>query len=372
MIEYLTQLFSSEFMPHGHCYFWTPSVLWVHVASDATIALSYYSIPVALVYFVHRRKDLAFDKMFMLFAAFIFACGTTHLMDVWTTWNATYRLEGLIKAATAIVSGFTAIALWQLMPKALSLPTAEQVRHEIAEKLKAQQQLSQTRDELVAESDLRMDLERALKEQGVLKHELDHRVKNTLALVMSLCDQTLSNSKNLPAFRQAFNGRLHALSRSHQLINRDHWGDVRIDEIVGESLKPYAPAGDDRVKFHGPSVVLSAKEAQSLHMVMHELATNAVKYGALRDKHGKVLVNWTLAKPGQQCELSLSWKEICKDISQDGNSNHGGFGTSLIQHLIEFDLNGQVNLAFPDDGAQCNLRWVLKRDQESNGSPVTN
>ena len=123
-MEFLQQLFSSEgFMPHGHCYLWKPGVVWLHVISDALIALAYYSIPITLVHFVRRRRDLSFHWIFLCFAVFIVACGTTHLMEIWSVWKPTYWLSGGIKALTALASVPTAILLIGLVPKALALPS---------------------------------------------------------------------------------------------------------------------------------------------------------------------------------------------------------------------------------------------------------
>lgn len=110
-------------MPHGHCYYWTPEVLWLSVLSDSTIAIAYYSIPVALVYFVRKRSDLAFSWMFVLFGIFIFLCGTTHIMEIWTVWNGTYRLSGVVKLLTALASIATAIVLLKILPQLLALPS---------------------------------------------------------------------------------------------------------------------------------------------------------------------------------------------------------------------------------------------------------
>jgi hypothetical protein len=90
MSEFLKQLFSSNFMPHGYCYLWKPTIVWLHAMSDATITLAYYAIPVALFYFVRKRRDLPFHWMFVMFGVFIFGCGTTHLMEVWTLWHLNY------------------------------------------------------------------------------------------------------------------------------------------------------------------------------------------------------------------------------------------------------------------------------------------
>jgi hypothetical protein len=123
MMEFLKKLFASDFMAHGFCYLWKPEIVWLHVVSDALITLAYYSIPVTLVYFVRKRRDLPFNWMFLMFGAFILGCGTTHVMEVWTIWHGTYRLAGIIKLITAGLSVGTAVALVPLIPKALSLPS---------------------------------------------------------------------------------------------------------------------------------------------------------------------------------------------------------------------------------------------------------
>ena len=110
-------------MPHGFCYTWDPYVIWLNAVSDALIALAYFTIPLTLVYFVRRRRDLAFHWMFLCFALFIVACGTTHVIELWTIWHPAYWLAGVIKAFTAAVSITTAIALIPLVPQALTLPS---------------------------------------------------------------------------------------------------------------------------------------------------------------------------------------------------------------------------------------------------------
>ncbi|MGE5656115.1 MAG: PAS domain S-box protein [Actinomycetota bacterium] len=128
MMEFLNNiLLNQNFIPHGHCYLWQPQLVGLHLLSDLLIALSYYSIPALLIYFVNKREDLPFSWIFLLFGAFIISCGTTHLMAVWTLWHPTYWLSGIIKAITAIVSCYTALELVPLMPKALALPSPAQL-----------------------------------------------------------------------------------------------------------------------------------------------------------------------------------------------------------------------------------------------------
>ena len=135
-------------MPHGFCYTWDPYVIWLNAVSDALIALAYYTIPLTLVYFVRRRRDLAFHWMFLCFALFIVACGTTHVIELWTIWHPAYWLAGVIKAFTAAVSITTAIALIPLVPQALALPSPEALRRANLALQEAQGALRKTNEEL--------------------------------------------------------------------------------------------------------------------------------------------------------------------------------------------------------------------------------
>ncbi len=128
-MELLKNLFSSgDFRPHGYCYLWDARLVWLHVLSDALIALAYVSIPITLVYFVRKRKDVPFNWMFVCFGVFIVACGATHVMEVVTLWFATYWVSGGVKVITAVASVSTAILLVRLVPEALALPHPDVLR----------------------------------------------------------------------------------------------------------------------------------------------------------------------------------------------------------------------------------------------------
>ena len=117
MFDYLKNLFEwRSFMPKGHCYLWEPEILWTHVISDSLIFSAYVAIPIALITLIRRRRDIAFNWVFVLFGVFILACGTGHLMSLVTVWLPAYRVDGLIKAVTALASVGTAIVLWPLIP----------------------------------------------------------------------------------------------------------------------------------------------------------------------------------------------------------------------------------------------------------------
>ncbi|HSR95722.1 MAG TPA: PAS domain S-box protein, partial [Kofleriaceae bacterium] len=128
-MDWLSSLFSPDgFMPHGHCYLWRPGVVWLHLISDALIALAYATIPFTIVHFVRRRRDLPFSWMFVCFGVFIIACGATHVMEIWTLWVPMYWLAGIVKAVTAAASVPTAVLLVRLVPRALAIPSLESLR----------------------------------------------------------------------------------------------------------------------------------------------------------------------------------------------------------------------------------------------------
>ena len=135
-------------MPHGHCYLWTPGVLWSHAVGDSVIAASYFSIPVGLLAFVRRRKELSFRWIFVLFAVFIVACGLGHLVDVYNIWHGAYWLSAGVRVVTALASLVTAIMLWPLLPHALAVPSTRQLQAEIAERARAEDALRRNHQHL--------------------------------------------------------------------------------------------------------------------------------------------------------------------------------------------------------------------------------
>ena len=186
------------FEPHGHCFLWQPDLIALHTVSDFVIGLSYYLIPFAIFYFVKKRRDIPFPFMFMLFGLFIISCGTTHLMSIWTIWTPDYWLEGFVKAATALFSFVTAMALFPLIPKALTIPSPAQLtaanqelEKEIASRTKAEAELQKHKDhleDLVAErtSELRAAnswLEMEIKDRVLAEERLakaQHYIRNII------------------------------------------------------------------------------------------------------------------------------------------------------------------------------------------------
>ena len=156
MTSFLSWLMSpQDYMPHGMCFLWQPELIALHVVSDSLIALAYYSIPIALIYFVLKRTDFAFPSIFVLTGLFILACGTTHAMSVWTLWYPDYRVDGGIKAITALLSIGTGVAIWKVMPLAVALPSTAQLEQanqllgvEIGQRQRAEKALCDANAEL--------------------------------------------------------------------------------------------------------------------------------------------------------------------------------------------------------------------------------
>lgn len=127
--------FGNKMPPHGHCYLWDDRLVSLHVITDAIIVFAYFTIPIALVYLVRRREDLSFNYMFVLFAVFIFACGATHLVNIYNVWYGAYWFSGAVKAITAVASLGTAILVWPLIPKALAIPSTRDL-HQLNDQLR--------------------------------------------------------------------------------------------------------------------------------------------------------------------------------------------------------------------------------------------
>lgn len=128
MLQAIKGFFNSDsFMPHGHCFLWQSDIFWLHVISDSTIALAYFAIPFVLIYLLVKRKDIPFENIFLLFAAFILFCGLTHIMSIWLLWNPDYAAAGVLKALTALASVGTFFVLVKLVPRILSIPNTAQI-----------------------------------------------------------------------------------------------------------------------------------------------------------------------------------------------------------------------------------------------------
>lgn len=192
-----------------------------------------------------------------------------------------------------------------------------------------------------------------------LTRELNHRVKNTLANVLSIIALTRRRATALDEFADGLDGRIRALSATHDLLTKSDWGTTPIRSVLEAELLPYAEGSDHEVDLQGPDIELAPNDALSLGLAIHELATNAAKYGALSQPGGTVTVNWKMVAPGL---MRIEWKETGGPPVPPQRGR--GFGTDLIERIVAHELKNPVDLAFEPDGVRCVLTVPVRRPTE--------
>lgn len=183
--------------------------------------------------------------------------------------------------------------------------------------------------------------------------ELNHRVKNTLAAVQSIARQTLRPGRPADQTIELFTARLVALSAAHNVLTRQNWEGAVLPEIVSGALDPFGVHGEGRLTATGPEVRLSARAALALAMALHELATNAAKYGALSTEAGRVELDWRLEPSDEGARLELEWRE--RGGPPVSPRRHGGFGSRLLTQGLPAELDGVAELDFAPDGLVCRI-----------------
>ncbi len=193
--------------------------------------------------------------------------------------------------------------------------------------------------------------ERADAQRELLLAELNHRVKNTLAVVQAIAHQTLKTT-DLDRARAAFDGRLAALAAAHNLLTKANWESAPLAHLVRDALRVQATGGD-RLVTSGPSVLLPPKQALAIAMALHELFTNAVKYGAFSNDEGRIDLQWSCSGEEGDAHLKMVWLE------QGGPTvltpRHKGFGSMLLQQTLALDLDGEVSTEFRPEGLVCTI-----------------
>jgi two-component sensor histidine kinase len=200
------------------------------------------------------------------------------------------------------------------------------------------------------------ELKQAEKRQDLLVAELDHRVKNILAQVAVVAASTRQGSHSIDEFLQSLNGRIQSMAAAHTLLGKSGWQSVGLDALVRNQLAPYAT--DTNITISGTDIMLTAAKVQAVARVLHELVTNAAKYGALSTPGGHVSVNWDRKPNGEGTNLSIVWQELngptVKSVAQSS------YGTDLIRNLIPHELGGKVDLAFDPKGVSCRIELPIK------------
>jgi two-component sensor histidine kinase len=185
---------------------------------------------------------------------------------------------------------------------------------------------------------------------GLLINELNHRVKNTLATVQSIAAQTFRSSVKTGDARRKFEARLGSLGRAHNILSEQKWESAEVGDIVFGVLEPFAITEPGRLRVSGPIARLAPSPALMLSMVLHELATNAAKYGALAHATGRLSIEWQILD-GKR--LRLTWKETGGPAPQPGERK--GFGTVLIEQAFSTQVQGSAKLEYMADGVLCTL-----------------
>ena len=195
------------------------------------------------------------------------------------------------------------------------------------------------------------DRKRIEEHRLLLLNELNHRVKNTLATVQSIAAQSFRWARNDKSGRELFEARLLALSGAHDVLTNESWEGANLDEIVAKAIAPYRGGHANRFQLRGPPVRLAAKMALSISMALHELATNAVKYGALSTDKGWVSITWQTQSNGQ--ELHLEWLEA--DGPAVAPPSRKGFGSRLIERGLAQELGGSARIEYRTTGVWCEI-----------------
>ena len=207
---------------------------------------------------------------------------------------------------------------------------------------------------------------RAEERQRLLIRELDHRVKNALASVATVAQRTREGSGSMDEFLQVFDGRIQSMANAQALLSRSHWQGVSLADLVHNELAPCVGEGNASVE--GPEVLLSPEATQPIAIVLHELVTNASKYGALTTPHGRISVRWDLGDHHAQKRLLLEW------IETGGPPvvipSQVGYGTRAIRNLIPYELGGTVDLVFDAGGVRCRIevpsKWIRSGTQAAD------
>ncbi|MFD2514768.1 ATP-binding protein [Pontibacter locisalis] len=404
-MEFFQKLLQSDFMPHGHCYFWKPEILWLTVGGDALTAAAYYSIPLMLFYFAKKRQDLAHKYVFFLFAAFILLCGTTHILDIWTAWVPTYRLAGMIKMITGLVSIATAVVLYKSIPALLAIPSNLQLesanhklREEIKEREKVQAELNLAKDELETRVEERtaelFRVNRELEEEIVERrkaqealvrkndallqinsdldsfvycasHDLKSPITNMEGLLSALREEMETPGgdvepilKQLETSVQKLNGTIESLSDVSK-IQRKSQDEQREKLEFEKTLSDVALGIQHMIQQSGANIITDFSEQpvvcfypQHLQSILQNLLTNAIKY---RASERDCIIKISAKEAAEYVVLTVEDNGIGIDLNKHGNKifslfrrlhDHvegSGVGLYVIKRIIE-NYQGKVEV----------------------------
>ncbi|TDQ67098.1 CHASE1-domain containing sensor protein [Maritalea mobilis] len=202
-------------------------------------------------------------------------------------------------------------------------------------------------------------VEETLKEKEMLLQEMRHRIKNSIARVLAIARQTANSAETIEDFSESFTARLHAMSKSQDLLTRSKWQRADLRTLLSAELEQVFGDGSDHVVLEGPKTELNEQATQAIGLVCHELATNALKYGGVTEPGGRLKVEWSLSGKKAKRRLKLHWREFAENANPP--SDKKGFGTKLIDANIRGELSGSIEREFDKDGLSVIIDIPLSR-----------
>lgn len=400
MATFVQNLFMSEFVPQGYRDLWQSDVVWLHVVSDSSIFLACFAIGILLVYFVYKRREHPYPRMFLLLGGFIIACGTIHLMEVWIIWHGHYWLAGLVKAGTAAFVTGAAILLSQRIPRTLALRGAQelgklndQLQNEIAERQRAERALREAHDQLECRVQERSDelakanaalqieiaertraeaeLNRSLREKELLLKEIHHRVKNNLQVVSSLLSLQSGYIKNpkILAMLKEDQTRVQTMALVHEKLCRS----PNASQIeFGEYLQNLA-AFLIRAFGVNPKTTVLITDVDQVHLgvdsaipcglIVNELVSNSLKYAFADGRAGEIRIALHL---DENRTVTLVVGDNGRGLPPSLDIRHTeSLGLQLV-HTLVGQLHGTLDVR-TEAGTEFQLQFV-----ESNHKPSSN
>jgi PAS domain S-box-containing protein len=451
---------------------WPPGLVLLHAVSDGLIALSFLTIPIALLFIHSRRGESSPGEtaLVRLFALLIFAVGLAHLASLFAILVPGIPgrgLEGLLKALGALLALTAAVVIWKLVPHLLGLPSRDRLQAEVAAHLRTFEELKDARqqleervqartkeldearqrfeialrgspiavfsqdkdmrftwvhnppaglspDMLIGKTDEQVLPSEAAKaivaakrkamktgeaqelesnfelfgrkrsfylliealrdEHGgglgttsvvvdiserkanedqlrLLLRELTHRSKNLLAVIHAIARQTASRTQSVEDFLDRFSARLVAIGASHDLLIADNWHGASLRMLIEQQLGEHDDHFGEKIAIEGEDVMLKPEAVQNLGLALHELATNARKYGSLSEPEGQVNISWNFCE--EASKLKLVWQE--RGGPKVIPPQRSGFGRAMIENVVSRALEGDVKLSFPPKGVRCEI-----------------
>lgn len=343
----------SSLAPQGTCLGWEPWLLTLNAGSDLLIAAAFSAIPIIVLQFLWRRPGGKLGPLASLAAAFLLLNALNHVVAAATLWWPAYDVQAAVKLVTAGTTVVAAFLIGRDLPRALALPSLDQLG---SLTIGSPPPLGSGAGSgpAPAVSDAKDELRSAMEQIQILMRELAHRSKNLLSVVQSMARQTLRHTTTKEEFEQSFMARLQGLGQAQEELVRNDWRGVEMRDLVASQLAPLT--GEDRISKEGPSLFLRPEAVQHMALALHELATNALKHGALSLPEGRVSINWAIERDAEpdRAVFHFRWQE--RGGPPVRRPEASGFGFIVLERIVPAALSGETELHFDPSG----MSWVLR------------